>query len=60
MLPRVVGPETRAVFLAHISETNNDPGLAQAMARQALDQRGTNGVVLHVTRQDRLSETARV
>ena len=56
-----MGEETRAVFLAHLSETNNDPHLVLATASQALA--GENGagpprVELHVARQDRPSATA--
>jgi phosphoribosyl 1,2-cyclic phosphodiesterase len=64
VLPELVGEETRAVFLAHLSETNNDPGLVRATASRALAGGGASGprpmIGLHVARQDAPSATAGV
>lgn len=58
-LPELVGEETRAVFLAHISETNNDPDLVLSTASQALAEErvARPGLELFVARQDRPSPT---
>jgi phosphoribosyl 1,2-cyclic phosphodiesterase len=40
------------VVLAHLSAENNEPDLARATARAALDRAGRRDVALHVARQD--------
>jgi phosphoribosyl 1,2-cyclic phosphodiesterase len=60
LLPRTVGQETRAVFLAHISQTNNDHDLALTTARQAVDGGRFPHLDLLLTYQDRPSTTVRL
>lgn len=48
LLGRVLSPRLRQVVLAHLSESNNDPGLARFAAEEVL--RGT-GVTLHLAHQ---------
>lgn len=48
LLGRVLSPRLRQVVLAHLSESNNDPGLARFAAEEIL--RGTS-VALHVAHQ---------
>ena len=51
ILGDVVGRTTRAVVLAHLSETNNSPGLALGAARRRLDECGRRGTALHAAEQ---------
>jgi len=44
-----------AIFLAHLSETNNDPRLAEDAAREVLGGQNLCGPQLHVGTQDRVS-----
>lgn len=48
LLQSVLSPRLKAVVLAHLSEQNNDPLLAQAAARLAL---GSHGAALHLATQ---------
>ncbi|MBP7146726.1 MAG: MBL fold metallo-hydrolase [Acidobacteria bacterium] len=52
-LPALAAGGTSHVVLAHISETNNDPGLARVTVETALSAAGLAGVDVHVARQDR-------
>ncbi len=52
MLKLVAGPELHTLVLAHLSETNNTPALAEAAARAALDELGLGHVEVHVAGQD--------
>ncbi len=54
----VATARTRHLFLAHMSETNNTPGLALAAGRRALEEAGRSGVWVHVARQNSVSEVA--
>jgi len=54
----VATARTRHLFLAHMSETNNTPGLALEAGRRALEEAGRCGVRVHVARQDSVSEVA--
>ena len=48
LLATVLGPRLRTVVLAHLSEHNNDPALAQLAAAEVLRNSAT---VLHLARQ---------
>ena len=48
LLGRVLGPRLRTVVLAHLSEQNNDPGLARFAAAEILK---TSDITLHLARQ---------
>lgn len=54
-LSRIVGEKTRHVVVAHLSEKNNDPGLARAVVEGTLREAGHRNVAVHVARQDRPS-----
>ncbi|RMF73521.1 MAG: MBL fold metallo-hydrolase [Acidobacteria bacterium] len=58
-LARLVGEETCEVVLAHLSEVNNDPGLAEAAAGAALADRGRRPRV-HCARQHAPSRAVRL
>jgi phosphoribosyl 1,2-cyclic phosphodiesterase len=58
MLREVVTPSTRSIFLAHLSEKNNDGRLAAAAGRRALRDRGRDDVRLELTWQARASAPA--
>ncbi len=55
LIADVAGPELAQVFLAHLSAECNDPDMAIACARAALDARGRPHVTLCRTWQDRPS-----
>jgi phosphoribosyl 1,2-cyclic phosphodiesterase len=55
ILAEVAGRATRAVVLAHLSETNNDPDLALGVARLRLRERGRRVPTLHAAEQRRPS-----
>jgi phosphoribosyl 1,2-cyclic phosphodiesterase len=52
----VAGPRTRHLFLAHLSGTNNTPGLALQACRRGLETAGRSRVSVHVTHQKMVSE----
>ena len=52
-----VNGRTRHIALAHLSRTNNEPKLAQAASRAALEDSGKFDVRLHVTSQFDCAET---
>lgn len=55
-LEEAVSPRLQHLILAHISEKNNDPKLAETIARTSLENvRHTDIVSLHVAEQDRPS-----
>lgn len=51
LLPRLVGAELHTLVLAHLSETNNTPELAEASARRALEDLGRGDVEVLVANQ---------
>lgn len=53
LLADVLGPRLRHVALAHLSETNNEPELALAHAREVLRRGGRDDVILVAASQDR-------
>jgi len=55
ILGEVAGRTTRAVVLAHLSATNNSPGLALGAARRRLEECGRRVPVLHAAGQGRPS-----
>jgi phosphoribosyl 1,2-cyclic phosphodiesterase len=55
ILADVAGRATRVVVLAHLSETNNNPGLALGVARFRLRERGRQVATLHAAAQSRPS-----
>jgi phosphoribosyl 1,2-cyclic phosphodiesterase len=56
LLEGSIGPATRAVVLGHLSETNNEPGLALATAQRAVERTGRGAVALHAADPGRPSE----
>jgi phosphoribosyl 1,2-cyclic phosphodiesterase len=58
LLSDVVGGDSFAVALAHLSERNNAPSLAALAARDALERSGRDAVRLLVTAQDRVTPIA--
>ena len=60
LLKQVVTERTQAVFLAHLSEKNNDSRMAFRMGRQALRGLGRDQVQLELTFQERASVPAEV
>ncbi|MGH9869870.1 MAG: MBL fold metallo-hydrolase [Candidatus Polarisedimenticolia bacterium] len=56
LVAEVAGAATRHLVLAHLSDTNNTPGLARRAGRAALERAGRSGVAVHVAWQDRVSE----
>lgn len=52
LLAKAAGPELHTVVLAHLSEKNNRPDLAEAAARAALVRAGRAEVTILVARQD--------
>lgn len=52
LLTNLLWENLEAVFLAHLSEQNNCPGLAEKEARQVLDKNGCCSPLLVVGRQD--------
>jgi phosphoribosyl 1,2-cyclic phosphodiesterase len=53
LLARTIGPETREVILAHLSETNNQPELALMAARAGAERSANPRVRLTAARQHR-------
>jgi phosphoribosyl 1,2-cyclic phosphodiesterase len=51
----LAGPNTRCVFLAHLSADCNDPALARVTVRRILDARGLAGVAVELTYPDKPS-----
>jgi len=60
LLRQVVTEATRGVFLAHLSERNNDGRLALGAGRQALRALGRDSVALELTYQARMSRSVEV
>jgi phosphoribosyl 1,2-cyclic phosphodiesterase len=60
LLRQVVTDSTQAVFLAHLSEQNNDSRMAFRMGKQALRGLGRDQVQLELTFQERASIPAQV
>jgi len=60
LLAQIATPKLEALFLAHLSQHNNDPGLALASARAALPTALRETVSLHIARQDEASEPCRL
>lgn len=60
LLPEVAGARTRAVVLAHLSETNNDPLLALAAVEGALRHEGRRDLLVQLAHQDRPAEPVHV
>jgi len=54
VLQHLIGPELHTLVLAHLSETNNTPGLALDAARTALARLGRSDVRVLVAEQDRV------
>ncbi len=52
MLTRMAGPALHTVVLAHLSEKNNRPDIAEAAARAALDHLGRDDVRVLIAGQD--------
>jgi phosphoribosyl 1,2-cyclic phosphodiesterase len=52
-LPKIAGPDTRHIVLAHLSQTNNLRRKALQSAKDALDQAGLNGIEVSAARQSR-------
>jgi phosphoribosyl 1,2-cyclic phosphodiesterase len=47
-LDSIIGPDTRAVLLAHLSENNNTPGVALDAVRSQLESTGNTGAEVEV------------
>jgi phosphoribosyl 1,2-cyclic phosphodiesterase len=60
LLREAVTQATRAVFLAHLSEKNNDSALALESGRRALREAGRDAVPLHLTHRSRASAAVEV
>lgn len=60
LLRQVVTETTRGVFLAHLSERNNDGRLALGAGREALRAAGRDTVALELTYQARMSRSVEV
>ena len=56
MLQQLLWPGLEAVFLAHLSEENNQPGLAAGSAQEVLSQQNLCCPQLHVACQHQVSE----
>lgn len=56
LLDALIHPELEGVFLAHLSELNNDPAVAREVAASLLQQQDICAPHLFVGRQDRVSE----
>ncbi len=52
LLGRIVSPRLQALYLAHVSATNNTPALAHAAAAAALELAGSPGVDVRLALQD--------
>lgn len=60
MLARLAGPELHTLVLAHLSQRNNTPALAEAAAREALDAVGCGHVRVLVASQDEIGPNLEV
>lgn len=56
LLSRLATPRLRRLYLAHLSETNNTPSLAEEAAREALEGRAMEDVDIRIAQQHRVSE----
>lgn len=59
-LPALVGPETRHLVLAHLSQTNNHPELAKAAVETALNEAGLKSIMVSTAAQERPAELVRL
>lgn len=60
LLERAIGSDTRTVFLAHLSETNNQPGIALATARLAVERAGRGDLSVAAAAQDCVTRPVRL
>ena len=60
LLGEALGPDTRRIFLGHLSETNNDPGVALAAARLAVERAGRGDVTVLPAEPHRPSKAVRL
>jgi phosphoribosyl 1,2-cyclic phosphodiesterase len=60
LLEQALGKDTRCVMLGHLSETNNDPGIALAAARQIVDRAGRGTMALFAAEPHRPSQVVRL
>lgn len=60
LLEQSLGPATRSVFLGHLSETNNNPGIAMRAARLAAERAGRGDVRVHAAAQDQPLDCVRL
>jgi phosphoribosyl 1,2-cyclic phosphodiesterase len=60
LLERAIGPATRSIFLAHLSEINNQPGIALASARLAAERAGRGDLGVFAAGQDHPSPPVRL
>lgn len=60
MLSRLVCPELHTLVLAHLSEKNNTPAIAEAAARATLDQLGRQDVKIVIASQHEILEPIEV
>jgi len=56
LLKQLASPRLRCLYLAHLSQTNNQRELALAAAEKGLAERGLGGVEIRFAEQDRVSE----
>jgi phosphoribosyl 1,2-cyclic phosphodiesterase len=55
LLPDILGPNTRHLILAHLSDECNDPRLARRLAATGLERLKRTDITLNVAEQDRIS-----
>jgi phosphoribosyl 1,2-cyclic phosphodiesterase len=60
LLEEILHPRLEGVFLAHLSEVNNDPGLAMSVARSLVESRNDCAPRLMLGSQHRVSEVLTV
>jgi phosphoribosyl 1,2-cyclic phosphodiesterase len=57
ILPEVIGPKTKYLILAHVSDDCNDVGLVRNIMKEKLDTFNRTDVKVIVARQNQISET---
>ena len=60
ILVKVIGPDTRHITLAHLSEENNTPEVALETVKTILSSNKVNGVAVIPASQDEIGEVVRV
>ena len=60
LLERAVGSATRTIFLGHLSETNNQPAIALATARLAVERAGRGDLAVAAAAQNRVTRPVRL